>query len=476
MKGSLPVIQQVLNKRLLTDVLSSMHSVVQVDFGNNRRTTRADPLAGISKADRADLLGNIDRAHNFCSSKQENASERRGARRDDVSMADSLAYIPRSPEVSNLQAAIERYFLEKRPSDIDTQSSTDRRGTSLQNAGAQITLTPWKDYDSDRRLGGAFEQTDIRWISAWFAEGIRKFRRKHKFIARPVRQAPITLPDDKLRMIVFGDWGSGIPRAQKVSSRIREELDEGDKKGLQQHVVHLGDVYYAGWQYEYEKRFLKDWPVELSKKTTIGSFTLNGNHDMYSGGHAYFEVALADPRFATWQGKSSLFHLANNHWQIFGLDTSYDDADLKDDQVDWVRGAARKGLKTMLLSHHQYCSSYEAKDVSKMLVKKIQPALKDLEVATWLWGHEHRCMTYKNVPRIRFPRCLGHGGVPVYQFHDLDGPIREPGEWEYRAYIDKDLELWAKFGFVVLDFHGPKIEVRYMNEDGRRPDRRETIE
>ena len=147
---------------------------------------------------------------------------------------------------------------------------------------------------------------------------------------------------------------------------------------------------------------------------------------MYSGGWAYYDYALADERFAAWQGKSSLFHLANNYWQIFGLDTSHDDAGLKGDQAAWVCGSARAGLKTLLLSHHQYCSAYE--DPAKDVIEKIIPALHNLDVASWLWGHEHRCMTFKDVARIRFPRCIGHGGVPVYQLHGADDATPAPGD------------------------------------------------
>ena len=126
----------------------------------------------------------------------------------------------------------------------------------------------------------------------------------------------------------------------------------------------------------------------------------------------------------------------------------------------------------MILSHHQYCSAYE--DPAKDLIDKINPVLNTLDVAAWLWGHEHRCMTFKDVERIRFPRCIGHGGVPVYQTHGVDDRTPPPGEWEFRDYLDGGLEHWAKFGFAVLDFKGQKIDVRYINENGGE-DNRETI-
>jgi hypothetical protein len=186
---------------------------------------------------------------------------------------------------------------------------------------------------------------------------------------------------------------------------------------------------------------------------------------MFSGGHAYYEFCLKDPRFQEWQGKSSLFHLANRRWQIFGLDTSWEDAALKADQAKWVLGAAEKGKKTILLSHHQYVSSYEKP--SAKVVKRSGDLLQGLDVAAWLWGHEHRLMTYDAVPGIRFPRCIGHGGVPVYQGHGIGDPVPAPGAWENRDAIGSGLEYWAKFGFATLDFDGDVVGVRYLDEDGK---------
>ena len=465
------MIQQVLNKQLLQDVLVSMEAQAQAFSGDDRRDGTDSPMDDLSGADRQELLEGIQSAKQFAFPVDASASGRRGEA-EPLSPAERNTFIAFSPELANLQSAIEAYFLEQRPDVIESfqDGDDDRRSAPAPMAGSQLTI--WDDYLSDRRLFGAFQPADIGWINSLFAMGVRKFRKRHEFVPRPVRQEPIRFPDEKVRMIVFGDWGSGVPRAQKLAKLIRLQLDDPNVAGWQKHVIHLGDVYYSGWEYEYKNRFLNDWPVNPEEKDHIGSFTLNGNHDMYSGGWAYYDYCLADPRFAAWQGSSSLFHLENNHWQLFGLDTSHADADLKGDQAAWVCGAARKGLKTMLLSHHQYCSAFES--VSKPLVEKIQPVLAHLDVAAWLWGHEHRCMTYKDVPRIRFPRCIGHGGVPVYQTH-FSGTAPAPGDWEFRDYITSGVEFWAKFGFTVLDFYNGKITVRYIDEDGVE-DRQETIE
>jgi hypothetical protein len=478
------MIQQVLDRRFLEDFLAGMESESASSLrSTRRRAIRKTPLDDFSEKQVRELLTDIRQARKDLSVPSTAVSQRRGSVRSgakDLPTQDRKAYIPHSAVLSNLQSAIEEYFRTERPETIEGQSGAGRRGALPLQAGERISI--WPDYAEGRRLFGRFEQTDIRWVSAKLAQGMRYFRGKHPFVPLPARTSPIKLHPNT-RIIVVGDWGSGIPRAQRISELMRRELDAGIKERRPQHVIHLGDVYYAGWKFEYVERFLKYWPVKLHEKDEIGSFTLNGNHDMYSGGHHYYGVALADPRFKAWQGQSSLFLLSNSDWQFFGIDTAHENAGLEGNQANWINRTAvahpKKGkVKVVLLSHHQYCSSYEKP--SSTLINKIQRVLtnRDVNLRAWLWGHEHRCLTYKGVPALPFASCIGHGGVPVYQIHRVQAKVPKPGDFEYRDVLHGGiggLEPWAKFGFAVLDFNGDQISVRYVGEDGR-PVHRETIQ
>lgn len=470
------MIQQVLDRGFLQDFLENVESEVDTTGDRPRRRAIAKtPLDDLSASQMQELVHDIQQAKADVTPPERTSRRRSDVPSEDVSQTakDENAYIPHSPALSNLQSAIEEYFRTQRPNTIESQTPSGRRKgmpVPLQ-AGDRISL--WDGYTKGRRLLRKFEQTDIRWIGAKFAEGMRYFRGKHAFVSRPTRPDAVTL-HPRARILVVGDWGSGIPRAQRIADLMRAELDAGIKDRRAQHVIHLGDVYYAGWKYEYNDRFLKYWPVKTSEIDSIGSFTLNGNHDMYSGGHAYYDIALADPRFAAWQGTSSLFVLSNGFWQLFGIDTAHEDAGLEGDQPNWINMTAgahpNKGkVKTILLSHHQYCSSYETP--SSVLITKIQRVMvnPELNLRAWLWGHEHRCVTYTGVPALPFASCIGHGGVPVYQTHSSKAGIPLPGNYEYRDVLYGGVggvEPWAKFGFAVLDFNDDKIEVRYVGEDG----------
>jgi calcineurin-like phosphoesterase family protein len=250
---------------------------------------------------------------------------------------------------------------------------------------------------------------------------------------------------------------------------MRKVLDEGLEAGREQHVVHLGDVYYSGWEYEYRDRFLAWWPVKADEAAHILSWNLNGNHDMYSGGHAFFDYALKDERFAR-QERSSRFSLRNDHWTILGLDTAWEDHGLAGDQANWAQGMLESSPgKGLLLSHHQIFSAYE-KGGDK-LKEKIRPVLETGRVRSWFWGHEHRCVLYKPTENVEYARCVGHGGVPVYMTQKEGAPYPPPAFWEFRDFIQKGLERWTLFGFAVLDLDGPRITVRYIDENGREPKR-----
>lgn len=390
-------------------------------------------------------------------------AERRGE--EWVSLDDS-SFFSRDPIISIVQSVLDEHFETNEPDQIEEQEPADDGRRGPDDDEVAVTNRTIRDYEPfrdqpGRRIFNKFSITDVGWVRSKVAEGIRLLRRKHPFNAKPA--APVEC-DDHVRLVLVGDWATGLPRARKVAEEIRAVLDDGKAKSLEQHVIHLGDTYYSGWDHEYRKRFLPFWPVTQDESDTIGSWSINGNHDMYSGGHAYYDVLLDDPRFYK-QQKSSFFSLYNKHWRILGLDTAWQDGTLENPQADWVGEQLGGDNQTgLLLSHHQPFSAYEK---SKPTIRRLlKPVLDSEKIRAWFWGHEHRCMLFKPHANVHFGRCVGHGGVPVYMTHRSDDPYPEPGEYEYREYIKKGFERWALFGFAVLEFDGPSIGVRYIDEDG----------
>jgi 3',5'-cyclic AMP phosphodiesterase CpdA len=466
------MIAQVLNK----DFLLQAATVVQEDLerelkrrskpGRRRAAGELDELGSDEIGEVAGELAGMTAKHEPLEAAPEGGepSDEQGAR-----PKDDFAYVPRDALLSLIQTTIEEHVeesdeveVEKAPMPDDRRGGEEPAVTDDRIADFELTRTR-----SGRRKFGDMEVaknklfSDPGWLTSGFAMAVRAFRGRVKWEEKP----PVVPIGNEARIILVGDWGSGIPRAKKVADRIAGVLKEDESKD--RHVIHLGDVYYSGSKREYERNFLNLWPV--GEDEDVGSYSLCGNHDMYYGGHAYYGTLLADKRL-TRQGGSSFFALKNDHWQVLGLDTGYEDGGLQGAQADWARSLIQGAPdhRTALLSHHQLFSAHESG--ARKLGERIEPVLSTDRVDAWFWGHEHRCIQYSatewNGHRVGFSSCVGHGGIPEYLVMKEGETKPAPWAYEYLTPYGTAEEPWEKFGFAVLDLSGPQMRVRYIDENG----------
>ncbi|MBY5471521.1 hypothetical protein HFO86_15075 [Rhizobium leguminosarum] len=422
---------------------------------SRRRSSPMDAVGAIDK-EAAELLDSaIQREDAARSTVRRGGSSNRSAKG-----SPNEPYISSDPIISIVQSSLEEYLRD--PTSPDQGKVVRRAGDEPFVTDSEVV---GERSSRGRRIFEKFSVTDIGWVSSLVAMGIRKFESPHPFNPEP---APTHILSDRFRLIVVGDWGSGVPRAQKTATSMRNHLKSAMDAGLECHVVHLGDVYYSGFEYEYRDRFLAYWPVYPDEASLAGSWCLNGNHDMYSGGHAYFDYLLKDPRFAR-QAGSSFFCLANKHWQILGLDTAWDDDGLKDPQASWVKKrVSDNDSKTMILTHHQLFSAREhSADVGKVLREKLGSVLDAGKIDAAIWGHEHRCVLYEPYGNVKYARLIGHGGVPVWA-DDSDSALPKPGMFQSTEFMTSILgEKFAYMGYAVLDFDQSKIVANYFDENGK---------
>jgi hypothetical protein len=203
---------------------------------------------------------------------------------------------------------------------------------------------------------------------------------------------------------VVGDWGTGQEDALALLKKVR-----GHNPDI---VVHLGDIYYSGTQFEVDNYFYGPWSRILKG---VRSFSLSGNHDMYSGGAPYYSMIdkLGQP--------ASYFCVRNDHWQIIGIDTGLHSNDggptrLEDSEKEWLRDRiANFGGQTILMSHHQLFSANEEIEDNQSLNLSLYKAVDGLwdKIALWLWGHEHDLVIFGEHVNLKRGRCVGCGAFPV---------------------------------------------------------------
>jgi hypothetical protein len=387
---------------------------------------------------------------------------------------EDSVYIPRDRLLSIVQSAVEESVEQHQPDAIEEPPASLPGG---HRAGRPVpTFTDRRLKEADlrvlpgRRVWKPFEVATGRWVwlsdPRWALSLAHKFWRDATDNFAPFVAKPQTITIEK-RCEDLPGWRLGIrarPRCARAEQIKREMAGSGRRQIV---VVHLGDVYYSGTEREIKRRFLEPWPVDLA--TTALSFTLPRNHDMYSGGHGYFEHALTDSRFAR-QGGCSYFALQNDHWQLLGLDSAYEDAGLHAEQAAWA-GAAILGrpstMGTILLSHHQPFSAHG--EGNHILRRKIAPVLATNQVDAWIWGHEHRCIVYGPTEvdgcPLSFSSCLGHG-VPEHLTMKEGETKPPPWVYEYLRVESDDFQPWGTFGFAVMELNNEKMSIRYIDEHG----------
>ncbi|HEV7669201.1 MAG TPA: metallophosphoesterase [Thermoanaerobaculia bacterium] len=240
--------------------------------------------------------------------------------------------------------------------------------------------------------------------------------------------APLALPENA-RVALIADWGTGTAEAIALLEKVAAHKPDV--------LIHLGDVYYSGTEIENDQYFLG--PVNQifgrGPGRPLPVFNLPGNHDMYSGGTAFYTTLdrlnlppLAPPgQMQT----HSFFCLRSSGWQILGMDTGLHDDDLfdvatsmtylEDAELAWHKDKIknRGGRRTILLSHHQLFSAYSAigpetngdRSENALLHSQFADVLDSVDA--WLWGHEHNLEIYGPYAGLARGRCIGHAAVPV---------------------------------------------------------------
>ncbi|MGH9328568.1 MAG: metallophosphoesterase family protein [Terriglobia bacterium] len=298
-------------------------------------------------------------------------------------------------------------------------------------------------------------------------------------------------PDSPIKIAIAGDWGTGTDEAYVIARHMSPE----DRRLKPDFTIHLGDVYYVGDEAEIEENCLGrssgsylgvTWPLG-----TQGSFSLNGNHEMYANGKAYFTkfLPVLGVRGSQRGQLTSYFSLETDSWRILGIDTGYNSVGLpilsqipgineipgvggncrlEDATIQWLREVVKpkENIKaTLLLSHHEYFSSFGEQAYTKP-ARQLHEFFPTQEVV-WLWGHEHRMAIYDKYRLdggiTAYGRCLGHGGMPIEVGHP---PHRTklPLQWyDLRSHNLPDGSLVGQNGFLNLTLDRSVLRLDYRD-------------
>lgn len=328
----------------------------------------------------------------------------------------------------------------------------------------EIKVSP----DGEILGSGKYQQLDPLWTLMTGTIWLENLLHKHKFPSGAPQ--PIQIPD-QVTIALAGDFGTGnFGASDSPSTKISKFIPT-----LKPHfTIHLGDVYYAGTTDEEDSNLMRYWP-----QGSLGSFTLNSNHEMYSGGGPYFDDAVGGPLFNKLQSPYSFFALENSSWIIVGLDSAYNADAFKlymdgslgtNAQISFLQELAKKNKKMVLLTHHNGVPESGMPGPAPLnLLSEVTGALAGLSLpAYWYWGHAHAGVAYKPLPTQNgmLCRCLGHAALPWGLSADLQASTQV--QWFEKCNAgDPDDKLRVFNGFVLVELNGPALTESFYDETGR---------
>ncbi|MBN8230327.1 hypothetical protein JYK02_22695 [Corallococcus macrosporus] len=245
--------------------------------------------------------------------------------------------------------------------------------------------------------GAAVRQAPFRW----------HFGAKSRFVY-PMREPE---PGQPVEVALFADFGTGEYASRYIA---RQLVMRGERLDC---AVHLGGVFYAGRQGEFDAHVAE--PLEPLLGTT-SLLTLNAPPEMRSGAGAYFRY-LDERRGAGRRHpqEGSYFCLAAERFQLIGLDTAWFEAGRHREPalLQWLEQrlseGRRRGAMNILLSH---AAPYgpDAKQLSPLVTEDLRALVVEREwVDLWCWGGTQAGALYDRAPGLPFlGASLGHGGFP----------------------------------------------------------------
>jgi predicted phosphohydrolase len=302
---------------------------------------------------------------------------------------------------------------------------------------------------------GKYELLDIGWVESLIA-----FLKNYDDLADFQDNPPIINIPDETVIGIFSDFGTGNWSNSIVASTISNNI----KNLNPDYCLHLGDVYYSGSAAESSDYLLDFWPV-----ASKGNFTLNSNHEMYSGSKGYFYTTLANKIFAQ-QKQNSYFALENQSWVIVGLDSAYfadkEDlymtANLNESQIAFLEKIALKNKKVIVLTHHNPIDN--AGDNKMPIWDQVTQALGD-NLKYWYFGHTHCGAVYEDIENVKC-RLVGHGAVPYGDASDFSDSSKVIW-YENAVPLLNNNGLRVQNGFLIAKLSNDNISEEFYGEDGK---------
>jgi tartrate-resistant acid phosphatase type 5 len=261
------------------------------------------------------------------------------------------------------------------------------------------------------------------------------------FLRVPPPVFSVTPADKPIRVLAFGDFGSGSD-AQK---QLAQTMVEYNQKHPFDFGLTLGDNFYGiGVSSPSDPQWKSKWE-DMYAPLGIKFYPTLGNHDYGQPDSPAAEI-LYSSKSSDWVMPSPYYTFTAGPAQFFAIDTmSLSDAELL--WLDQELGKSQASWKIVYGHYHIYSAT---RGDNQELIEKLLPILEKNHVPVYLNGHDHNLQRLKPEGGVNF-FVSGGGGAGLYDLKPYDRSV-------YREKVN---------GFTVIEADAKQFRISFIGSDGK---------
>jgi tartrate-resistant acid phosphatase type 5 len=297
-----------------------------------------------------------------------------------------------------------------------------------------------------QRLALAASSGDLSGEAKLYDEGKQGIRRHYGtmlpvFLAAPVPLFSVAPLDKPIRVLAFGDFGTGS-EAQKQTAAAMVEYN---KHYPFDFGLTLGDNFYGqGLSTPDDPRWQTQWE-QLYGPMGIKFYATLGNHD-WGGADSPAAEILYTQKSPDWRMPSPYYTFTAGSVQFFAFDTpQVNEAELK-----WLDEELSKSPARWKIVYGHYHIFSATRGDNKELILRLLPILKKNHVDVYLNGHDHNLQELKPEDGVHF-FVSGGGGAGLYNLNPYDRSV-------YKQKVN---------GFTVIEADKKSLKIGFVGTDGK---------
>jgi tartrate-resistant acid phosphatase type 5 len=263
-----------------------------------------------------------------------------------------------------------------------------------------------------------------------------------EFLRAPPPLFSVVPSDKPIRVLAFGDFGTGSPAQIQTAAAMRAY----NKEHPFDFGLTLGDNFYSrGMTSPDDPRWKTEWE-DLYGPLGIKFYATLGNHDWYGYTDSPAAEILYTQKSPDWRMPAPYYTFTAGPAQFFAFDT----VEVNEEELEWLDSALTKSTARWKVVYGHYHIFSATRGDNKELIEELLPILEKNHVDIYLNGHDHNLQELKPEGGVHF-FVSGGGGAGLYDLNPYDRTI-------YKQKVN---------GFTVLEADQDHFKVSFIGTDGK---------